>query len=90
MLSGLALSVVGEVHLWGKVIPGEIGFRAQYAYPRRLYVLRRTMDGDKRAMVDALSAYGVPVDVIAYRDAAFNLRHALSGVGKRLRGALGS
>lgn len=90
MLTGLALSVVGEVYLWGKIIPGELGFRAQYAYPKHLYVLRRTMDGDKRAMVDALSVYGAPVDVIAYRDAAFHWRHAAAGVAKRLRGALSS
>ena len=31
--------VVGEVSLWGKVIPAELGFRAELAYPRRLWVV---------------------------------------------------
>ena len=30
--------VVGEVSLWGGVIPGSQGWRAQYAYPRKLLV----------------------------------------------------
>jgi hypothetical protein len=40
---------VGSVALWGKIIPGEDGFRAQYAYPIAIYT-------DKN-----LSDYGVPV-----------------------------
>lgn len=31
--------VVGSVHLWGKVIEGTHGYRAQYAYPERLWLL---------------------------------------------------
>jgi hypothetical protein len=30
--------VIGSVALWGGVIPGEQGWRAQYAYPRKLLV----------------------------------------------------
>ncbi len=40
--------VVGEVSLWGKVIPAELGFRAELAYPRRLWVVSdsvATLDG---------------------------------------------
>ena len=40
--------VVGEVSLWGKVIPAELGFRAELAYPRRLWVVNdsgATLDG---------------------------------------------
>lgn len=52
----------GEVSLWGKVIVHEHGFRAQYAYPKRLYVI----DGGSRAdkIAEALSwTYGVPCEV---------------------------
>ena len=28
--------VIGEVELWGEVVEGELGWRASYAYPRRI------------------------------------------------------
>jgi hypothetical protein len=67
MLTGLALNVVGEVSLWGKLIPGSKGYRAQYAYPRRLFVIQRTADWDQSEAAEALSVYGVPVETISYR-----------------------
>lgn len=67
MLFGLGLMVVGEVSLWGKVIPGTRGYRAQLAYPRRLYVVQRTVDWDQSRTVRALGVYGVPVEPIVYR-----------------------
>lgn len=33
--------VIGEVGLWGKIVPGTKGYRAQYAYPMRLEVPKR-------------------------------------------------
>lgn len=30
--------IAGQVNLWGGVIPGKIGWRAQYAYPKKLLV----------------------------------------------------
>lgn len=56
--------VVGEVSLWGKVIPAELGYRAEFAYPRRLWVIDdsvATLDwlGDLPAAVAA--QYQVPV-----------------------------
>ena len=33
--------IVGEVYLWGKVIPGENGYRAQYAYPKSLRLVTK-------------------------------------------------
>jgi hypothetical protein len=68
MLFGLGLMVVGEVAMWGKVIPGTRGYRAQFAYPRRLYVVQRTADWDQSSTVRALGVYGVPVEAIAHRD----------------------
>jgi hypothetical protein len=41
--------VVGAVNLWGKVIPGQDGFRAQFAYPLALWTDKELLD------------YGVPV-----------------------------
>jgi len=32
------IGVVGTVSLWGKVIETEHGFRAQYAYPKELWL----------------------------------------------------
>lgn len=52
----------GEVYLWGKVIEHEDGFRAQYAYPKKLYVI----DGGSRAdkIAEALAwTYGIPCEV---------------------------
>jgi hypothetical protein len=49
--------ILGEVSLWGKIIVHEQGYRAQYAYPKRLWV-------DKRVpgrFIKVVSAYGVPV-----------------------------
>jgi hypothetical protein len=47
--------VFGVVKLWGKVIRGSRGARAQYAYPSRLYVPSSMLaDG-------GLEAYGVPL-----------------------------
>jgi hypothetical protein len=30
-------TIIGEVNLWGRIIECRRGYRAQYAYPRRLY-----------------------------------------------------
>lgn len=49
--------IYGKVKLWGKVIPGEHGWRAQYAYPSVLYA------PPKLAAHPALLAYGVEVVV---------------------------
>lgn len=52
--------VLGEVHLWGTIVPGRLGWRAQYAYPKRLYVPH-----DKYRLVAPLKAtYQVPVHLI--------------------------
>jgi hypothetical protein len=57
--------VVGEVSLWGKVIPAELGFRAELAYPRRLWVVNdavATLDGRTDAPLALADRYGVPVE----------------------------
>jgi hypothetical protein len=32
------VSVAGQVSLWGGIIPGNLGWRAQFAYPKKLLV----------------------------------------------------
>lgn len=51
--------VIGEVALWGKVIEGTQGWRAQYGYPRRLYVPFEAWH-----LAEPLAeAYGCPVEL---------------------------
>jgi hypothetical protein len=57
--------VVGEVSLWGKVIPAELGFRAELAYPRRVWVVNdsvATLDGRTDAPLALANRYGIPVE----------------------------
>lgn len=32
------ITVAGQVKLWGNIIPGQLGWRAQFAYPKKLLV----------------------------------------------------
>lgn len=53
---GLGYGVVlGKVSLWGKVIPGDRGYRAQFGYPAEIWAEEPFSMG--------LDAYGVPVHV---------------------------
>jgi hypothetical protein len=54
---GPAYAVFGPVYLWGEVIQGTKGFRAEYAYPKALYVAHR----DWRYAQPLREAYRVPV-----------------------------
>lgn len=47
----------GEVYLWGRVLEGSRGYRAQYAYPKHLQC------GDEELGKQLRALYGVPVDV---------------------------
>ncbi len=53
-------SVFGTVSLWGKVIPGDRGWRAEYAYPRELWVI----ESAKRSASLLAEDYSVPCHVI--------------------------
>lgn len=37
-INGGKVGVIGEVALWGKIVEGNQGYRAQYAYPTKLYL----------------------------------------------------
>jgi hypothetical protein len=59
--------VVGEVALWGHVVVHERGWRAEFAYPKRLLLFTPPWRGetdDRRLqhMYDDLHDYRVPVD----------------------------
>lgn len=82
-LFGLSRTVVGQVSLWGKVIPGQHGFRAQFAYPTRLSVSEAALGRDP-CLLEALAAYHVPVDVVGDRQASFSPRLALARVLRTL------
>lgn len=78
--------VIGTVSLWGKLIEGEKGYRAEFGYPQHLYLLKGVEYRAGDAYLDAGSLaqclnlrYGVPVDVINSREFA--------GIIRRLRGA---
>ncbi len=68
--------VIGTVSLWGTVVECEHGWRAEYAYPRRIYVpvtarrrlflvggLRRPAPPAEKIAVQ-LADYAVPVELV--------------------------
>jgi hypothetical protein len=52
--------VFGEVSLWGRVIVHESGYRAQFAYPRRILV--PFIDRDRDIVNGLRRAYGIDVE----------------------------
>ena len=60
--------LIGEVNLWGKVVLTERGYRAQYAYPKRL-IVTPDLTPKYEAMVTELEwAYGVPIERMTWED----------------------
>jgi hypothetical protein len=55
-------TVIGSIHMWGHVIETDIGFRAEYAYPKELWLLK---DG----MEDLGWIYGVPIRTLTAENA---------------------
>jgi hypothetical protein len=69
--------VVGPVALWGKVVVHKCGYRAEYAYPLELRVMRRWhgLAKDRRLAEQLEALYGIPVkDGYPINDAIENLR----------------
>ena len=56
--------VVGSVFLWGRIVRGEGLYRAEFAYPRELYVTPRLGRRRRLRRPAALRAYGVPIRVV--------------------------
>jgi hypothetical protein len=59
---------IGLVSLWGSVVEGETGWRATFAYPKRIFLPR----SERRSVVETvrtgLSDYGVPVELLDEAD----------------------
>jgi hypothetical protein len=67
----ISLVLIGRVALWGRVIEGEYGWRAQYAYPREFVVLERESWRPPYGGVnpwDHLREFGVPIKFAGTRD----------------------
>ena len=61
--------IVGEVSLWGRVIPAQHGFRAEFAYPKKLFVVPETFrDADQAIEIAAGLGrlYGVETDLLPF------------------------
>lgn len=60
--------IFGEVYLWGQVIRGIRGWRAEFAYPRRLYIpTTRYARGpimSPEEIAFHLGDYGVPIEIV--------------------------
>ena len=52
-------AVWGEVHLWGEIVRGTMGYRAQHSYPKTLNVAHK----DWRFAAQIQQAYRVPVNL---------------------------
>jgi hypothetical protein len=56
--------ISGEVYLWGAVVEHELGWRAQYAYPRSLVLPPDLIPSDTKEMearLGALAAYDIDI-----------------------------
>jgi hypothetical protein len=57
----------GEVHLWGTVVEHEVGWRAQFAYPKSLVLPPELIPSDTKEMearLGALAAYDIDIFVL--------------------------
>ena len=59
--------VVGVVRLWGVVFEGSRGWRAEIAYPERVWVPQVSAAGE---IARLLGVYGIPVEGVAARPGA--------------------
>jgi hypothetical protein len=66
----VAARVIGLVSLWGRVVASPRGWRAEFAYPARIYV---PVDSKELAdpsgveeMALSLADYGVPVEIVSH------------------------
>src|ERR1019366_8784923 len=57
----------GEVYLWGTVVEHELGYRAQYAYPKTLFLPSDLIPSDTKEMesrLEALAAYSTDIFIV--------------------------
>ncbi len=61
---------VGQVALWGKVVPDRESWRGEYGEPVQLWLVRElVLEEELDGLIGALAPYGVPVDAMALADA---------------------
>jgi hypothetical protein len=62
---------VGEVDLWGRLVPDLYGWRAEYARPVSLALAEGTAadDAEAEAVLAALEAYRLPVTTVPLHEA---------------------
>jgi hypothetical protein len=59
----------GEVHLWGTVVEHELGWRAQFAYPKTLFLPSDLIPSDTKEMetrLGALAAYETDIFIVGH------------------------
>src|ERR1039458_8151982 len=59
--------ICGEVNLWGTVVEHEQGFRAQFAYPKTLFLPPDLIPSDTKEMesrLEALAAYSTDIFIV--------------------------
>lgn len=57
--------ILGEVYHWGKVIEHSRGYRAQYAYPKKLYVKLENGSRHPKELYEYVAwTYGVPIEFV--------------------------
>jgi hypothetical protein len=59
--------ICGEVNLWGTVVEHEQGFRAQFAYPKTLFLPPDLIPSDTKEMesrLEALAAYATDIFIV--------------------------
>jgi hypothetical protein len=57
------LYVHGEVYLWGKVVEHDLGYRAQFAYPRTLVLPSNIESRLETSRLETLIAYGADISL---------------------------
>lgn len=65
----------GEVYLWGKVVEHQLGWRAQFAYPRTLFIPPHALPftlAEIQPRLQALISYGCDISVV-YGGTSINL-----------------
>ena len=83
--------VVGSVFLWGRIVRGEGLYRAEFAYPRELYVTPRLGRRRRLRRPAALRAYGVPIRVVpSYAELRTRSPYLLERTGASVRSSSAS
>ncbi len=63
--------VIGEVDLWGRIVPEPYGYRGEYGQAASIGLVAESVedDGTRQRVLDGLADYGVPVTLVALDEA---------------------